>query len=52
MTETTTVKIPKVLADRVKEHWTYKEYGYTSVSSWILQATRDHLRMIINRMGS
>jgi len=42
----TSVKLPKRLAEMIKESPRYKEYGYTSVSSYVLEATRKHLDFV------
>lgn len=44
----TSVKIPMRLAEMIKESKRYKEFGYTSVSSYVLEATRTHLDRVKN----
>lgn len=45
--EYTSVKVPKVLTERIRNSQHYKEFGYRSVSEFILEATRDRLYKII-----
>jgi len=47
MTLYTSIKIPKRLAELVQECYLYKLLGFTSVSSFVLWATRNsYLEMI------
>lgn len=44
MTDYTSVKVPKRLAELVTDSKYFKDYGFTSVSSYVLFATRELLR--------
>ena len=39
----TSIKIPIRLAERIRESNRFKEYGFRSVSEYVLEATRVHL---------
>jgi len=42
----TSVKIPMALAERIRNSKYYQDYGFTSVSQYIMEATRRHLDRI------
>ncbi len=44
MIQYTSVKVPQKLSDRIKNSDYFKDYGFTSVSSFVLFATRELLR--------
>lgn len=48
MTDYTSVKIPQRLAELIKQSDYYTQYGFTSVSSFVLFATRELLRTKVN----
>ena len=50
MMQYTSIKLPIRLSEMIKESPRYKEYGYTSVSSYVLEATRVHLDRIKKEM--
>ena len=43
MTEYTSIKVPKVLADIIINSAIYKHYGYRSVSEFILACARQRI---------
>jgi len=49
MTEYTSVKIPKRLAELIQNCYLYKLLGFTSVSSFVLFATRLHYLEMIKK---
>jgi len=45
----TSVKLPKRLAELIQECYLYKTLGFTSVSSFVLWATRNHYLDMIKK---
>ena len=40
MTDYTSIKVPKVFAEKITNSKIYKEYGYRSVSEFMIDSTR------------
>ena len=43
----TSVKLPARLSEMIRESSIFKEYGYRSVSEFVIEATRKRLRDVV-----